>query len=191
MIAIRWYVMLFPTSRDPLPLMQELAALTGGTAVAEPHVTIGMFDAADEHVDLAAPLRGLTGPPVTIRAGGPYNDLAADPGSAGHALLLRVARTPALAWWYRAIRATLRPLAPPVWVTWELARPHLYGVERTARPFGEVSALLAGRTWEVEFGATTLLVSQRLGGRYVARLEQPLTGGAGHVSAMDPERVRE
>ncbi len=153
-------------------------------------MTIGVFDAADARVDLAAPLRGLAGPPVTIRAGAPYNDRADDPGSAGHALLLRVARTPALAWWYRAVHAALCPLADPLWATWAHARPHLYAVTGTARPFGEVLTLLAGRPWDVEFAATTLLVSQHLGERYVARLEQPLAAEPGQASALDPARVR-
>jgi len=78
-------------------------------------------------------------------------------------------------------------VAPPVWATWGQARPHLYAVERTARPFSAVPALLNGRAWEAGFAVTTLRVSQRLGGRYVARLAQPLAADTFLVPATDPE----
>lgn len=60
-------------------------------------------------------------------------------------------------------------------------------MERTARPFSAVSALLDDRAWKAEFAATTLLVSQRLDGRYVARLAQPLVADTFLVPATDPE----
>lgn len=175
---VLWYVMLFPAVRAPLPGQQALAALTGGSAIAEPHVTIGYFAAADAGVDLAAPLRQMTGPPVTIHADTPYNDRVTDPRATGQSLLVHVARTPALAWWHRAVGAAVGAHARPLWDSWEDTTPHLHAVERMTMPLGEALTRVARRSWGITFAATTLVVSQRLGERPYERLAQPLAGGA-------------
>jgi len=166
----RWYAMLFPGVREVHSVTRRMAALTGGIANPDPHVTIGYFRSCDPAADLAAPLRHLAGSAVPIRAAGPYNASDRPDAPTAHTILLRVAPTPALRGWYDA----LRPLAAPGWPTWADARPHLHAVRGTTLPPPAAIALLGGGAWEVTFEATTLIVSRRHGDAYQVRLTRPL-----------------
>ncbi len=169
-----WYAILFPHTRGVHPVTRRMAALTGGTPNPDPHVTIGAFRPHDPAADLVAPLRRLAGPPVPIRAAGPYNAIYRPDAPTAHTILLRVAPMPALREWYDAVHDALHPLATPVWPTWADAHPHLHAVRGTTLPPPAAIALLEGEPWEVSFEATTLVVSQRRGDAYQVRLTRPL-----------------
>jgi len=170
-----WYAMLSPREGGVHPVLRRMAAITGGTPNPDPHVTIGSFRPHGPAADLAAPLRHLGGPPVPIRAAGPYNALYRADAPMAHTILLRVASTPALRGWYDGLHDALRPLATPLWPTWADARPHLHAVRGTTLPPPAALALLGGDPWAVTFEATTLLVSPRRGETYHVRLTRALT----------------
>ena len=70
--------MLFPSRREPHACLQEMAALTGGEAVPDRHVTIGFLRAATDEDRLTDRLRALAGPLVPIRAREPFSWMRQD-----------------------------------------------------------------------------------------------------------------
>lgn len=167
----RWYVMLFPRRRGPVACLQELAALTGGEPSPDPHVTIAYLEVATHDDPVTGPLRTLTGPPVPLHASHPFSFQEEPHPLFGHTLSLRVERTAALQAWQDAVHAALTHagLAPDG--RWRSGGLHLQAVRHMAVPPAEALARLRGRAWQVEFVATTLIATQRIGDTFRHRLE--------------------
>lgn len=163
----RWYPMLFPSERGPDACLREMAARTGGEPTPDPHVTLGYPTVPPVTAAQLAQLRALSGPVVPIHAEDPYS-LTEEPHPLfGHTLTLRVTPHPAFDWWRAAVAAILNPGGPPPGPY----RPHLQAVRQMPIPPAAALARLRGRAWRVEFQATTLVVSQRLGDEFVLRVE--------------------
>ena len=166
-----WYVMLFPRLREPDACLREMAALTGGEATPDPHVTIGHLRVATTGDHLTERLRALCGPVVPICASEPFSFLEGAHPLFGYTLSLRVEWNDALGWWCRAVQAVLHAGASPPRPRGEGVAYHFQAVRHMALPPGEALARLCGRKWRVAFEADTLVVSQRIGDRFHRRLE--------------------
>jgi 2'-5' RNA ligase len=162
--------MLFPDEHGPDTCLREMARIPSGEPVTKPHVTVAYLTVPTITGRQLAQLGALAGPAVPIRAAAPFGFREdADPVF-GHTLSLRIAPHPAFEWWRRAVRATIDPhgaMPEPGNLAFV---PHRTAVRRLAVPPAEALTRLAGRGWRVEFMATTLIVSQRVGEAYPRRL---------------------
>lgn len=172
--ASRWYVMLFPETRGPDTTLREMAALTGGEPTPDPHVTIGYYRSAAPARDLLDRLRDLDGLPAVVRAADPFSFLEGAHPLFGYTLSLHVERTAGLRRWHNAVLEALRPVTLPPWPSGENPGYHLQAVRQMAVPPREALERLRGREWRVQFTATTLIATQRVGDTFERRLERRL-----------------
>lgn len=164
-----WYAMLFPDERGPDTCLRALARRTGGEPAPEPHVTIAYLTVPTITAGQLTRLRALAGPAVPIRADTPFGFREEADPVFGHTLSLRVAPHPAFDWWRAAVRAAIDPRGSMPEPGGLAFVPHLTAVRRMAVPPAEALTRLAGRDWRVDFVATTLILSQRVGDRFPRR----------------------
>jgi len=173
-----WYVMLFPARQDERRLstaLKKLATRTGGTVSPGLHVTVGYFNGAASPESIVERLRPLTGPALPIRASG----LVAASDRAhplyGYVLWLRVARDEGIRCWQQAARDAVEPLALTPTFSWDAQDPHMQVLRHLPSPPGETLARLDATGVSLDFTASRLVFSQRVGDEFVTWLDQPLS----------------
>jgi hypothetical protein len=177
----QWYAMLFPTGEESLKLaaqLAELARLTGGTIYPNVHVTVGYFSGDADPARIVALSSGLDRPAITIRASGLFSWTEAKHPTDGYSLSLQVIRDEAISEWQRRAIAALAGAELTPTFSWEEQNPHVAVLRDLPASPAEVLVRLGSQDFALEFRANRLVISQRVGGEFITRLDQPLRGDA-------------
>lgn len=175
----QWYAMLFPALEESAKLaaqLGELAKLTGGTAYANVHVTVGYFVGEADPAVVVELARGLDRPAITIRAAGLFSWSEERDPINGYTLSLQVVRDDSIREWQRRAIGTLAGAGLEPTFPWEDQNPHMAVLRELPAPPAEVLVRLGSQDFTCEFRAARLVVSQRVEGQFVSWLDQPLQG---------------
>jgi hypothetical protein len=173
-----YYVMLGWNGTAPAGLAglsRDLAALTGGIAEPDHHVTVAYLRSRAPATLVADLLSEITGPPVTLKTSGPISLSERANPVFGHAAFLAVERTEALHQWHRLAGAAAAELGLDLAWSWSDSSPHLRLVTEMARSLsGFEPGLFDGFDFGQTLAPTHLSVSSQTNGSFSVLLSREL-----------------
>lgn len=173
----RWYAMLAPDK--PLPdgyrrVGRPIAAATGGTLFAYPHVSVAYLQGMADPAAVANRLRHAPGRNVRVRAQGAFSFWETAHPIVGYTLSLHVAKHAAFALWHTAVVEALRPLGLAPTLAWDEVQLHVRVVQHMAIPPSEAVRRLGPMRQSLRFTATQLWVTMLEHGAFRDCLRRPL-----------------
>lgn len=128
-----WFVMFtVKTTRPYRALLERLVAATGGTPVAEPHLTVAYLAGAADAAAVADSLRTLKGPALRVHAHGLFSFGDEPHPLFGFQLSLHVHKNARIAAWHRQTLEATAPLGLTMLHPWLDLHPHVRVVSQMA-----------------------------------------------------------